>query len=437
MCLVGLAPRTDAAVLEYVGVLRDNAGPFGLIGAHGIDVSPDGQNLYVASFVDHALVVLARDPSNRTASYVETHFDRSNGVEGLMSATSVAVSPDGADVYVASFFADALATFRRDPSDGRLIFHQVFHNEDVAGLSSPRAVALSPDGRLVYAATYYDDSLVVFRRDPSSGRLDHVQTLTNDIGGVYGMLRNSSLTVSPDGANVYVGSEGGNAVATFARAVGAEQLSFVEAHIDGVGGVTNLISPASTTASADGGYVYVLSARAVATFRRDLQTGRLAFVTSSRTGISANDEDGAPTSLTLNRAGTLAFATLSQGDTVSVFSRSTSSGQLALLDRFVNGVAGVEGIAGAHDAVVSPDDGFLYVASQFDDAVATFQINSTACAADCNGSGEVVIEEVVQAVAIAHGELDLSGCMAADVGMGPGVSMPELTHAITRALGGC
>lgn len=55
-------------------------------------------------------------------------------------------------------------------------------------------------------------------------------------------------------------------------------------------------------------------------------------------------------------------------------------------------------------------------------------------AGDCDGNGDVTVEELVRAVAIALGTVDLSTCPAAD-GDGDGlVRIDELIHAVTAAL---
>lgn len=59
------------------------------------------------------------------------------------------------------------------------------------------------------------------------------------------------------------------------------------------------------------------------------------------------------------------------------------------------------------------------------------------CQADCNGDGEVAINELVTAVSIALGELPLSLCPPADPDRSGAVAVNELVGAVTRALNGC
>ena len=63
-------------------------------------MSPDGAHLYVAAGIGNSVLVFSRDLTTGELSYVETIFDGVGGVEGLAAAWSVALSPDGADVYM-------------------------------------------------------------------------------------------------------------------------------------------------------------------------------------------------------------------------------------------------------------------------------------------------------------------------------------------------
>ena len=98
-------------------------------GARDVAVSPDGKNVYVAAATDDAVAVLDRDAG-------DGHLTQSSGDDGCVSAggsgecgegnaldepTSVAVSPDGKTVYVASKGpGGGIAIFERDPDTGDL-----------------------------------------------------------------------------------------------------------------------------------------------------------------------------------------------------------------------------------------------------------------------------------------------------------------------------
>ena len=119
-----------------------------------------------------------------------------NAPKHLDYVRGIAISPDGAHVYVAS--NAGLAMFSRG-ADGRLAF-----GGDVAGVPQTTAVTVSPDGGQVYAVVAdidapYDHWLITtFARDATTGALSPRQALQ-----VEGFLEN--LEIDADGRSVYIG----------------------------------------------------------------------------------------------------------------------------------------------------------------------------------------------------------------------------------------
>jgi DNA-binding beta-propeller fold protein YncE len=128
----------------------------------GIEVSPDGQNIYVAASVSSGLAIFTRDPT--TGLIAQTGCVTVTGSLGtcaksasLGGAGSVAVSKDDENVYVASPVSDRIVVFTR-AENGSLQETQTFTPR---GLTSVAGVAVTPDGRNVYAAGH---GLAVLRR---------------------------------------------------------------------------------------------------------------------------------------------------------------------------------------------------------------------------------------------------------------------------------
>lgn len=151
----------------------------------------------------------------------------------LDTTDAVAISPDGTSVYVASSASGAISSFHRS-QDGSLTYLGCFadHRKHAcqepahSSLAHPTAIALSPDGRSVYATSQNgrESALTVFDRKPD-GRLRFRDCFANY--GTYHCERAqhdsladlSGVAVSPDGTSVYViGEYDANAVTTFDRA---------------------------------------------------------------------------------------------------------------------------------------------------------------------------------------------------------------------------
>lgn len=168
-CLTdGLFPLCGSLPLDP-GLMRDLA------------LSPDGGSLYtVGTASGYGLITqLAVGPGSMTWSSclgdsMPGCIDLPNSPLG--SPNAVAVSPDGASLYVAGGVGGDISTFRRS-GDGTLSFAGCLGNDLSQGcavvpgapLASLSDVAVSPDGRNVYATTFDTRALAVFNREtPSS-----------------------------------------------------------------------------------------------------------------------------------------------------------------------------------------------------------------------------------------------------------------------------
>lgn len=206
-----------------------------------VDVSPDGRNVYVVG--NFALLVFARNPDSGAL----TQLAESDGcmsaearagcakVRGTSNGSAVRVSPDGRSVYVvASPYPGAVAVFTRDAATGALrqlpgrqgcISNRLETCEHARGMSNPRDIAVSPDGRSAYVASYLGTSGgsgTAFHRNTEDGTLRPLAGAAGCISWrrgrrcrhARGMREAAVVAVSPDGTNVYFGGQG---VATFQR----------------------------------------------------------------------------------------------------------------------------------------------------------------------------------------------------------------------------
>ncbi|HUI25583.1 MAG TPA: beta-propeller fold lactonase family protein, partial [Candidatus Kryptonia bacterium] len=242
------------------------------------------------------LLVLLALPSRSHASFltfVEALKNNVGGVSGLTDVLWVAISPDGRHLYAAGFADNAVVVLGRDSLTGALTLIETKVNgvDGVRGISGPTAIAVSPDGRHVYVAGGNENALAVFARDANTGMLTFVQVLRDGIAGVDGLMAPSAIAASPDGSSVYVAAFTSNALAVFTRDRSSGALTFTQVVPYTVGIIDGLRGASGVVVSPDGAHVYATGQvdNAVAVFSRNPISGTLQYVEVQRDGINGVD----------------------------------------------------------------------------------------------------------------------------------------------------
>lgn len=323
----------------------------------------------------------------------------------FMGSRAIALSPDGRNVYVAASRSNAVAVFRRNPKTGALgqasgaagcvAAKGAYECGKAIGLNGPNSVAVSPNGRNVYVTSRGSNAVAAFQRNRSTGALHQLPGAAGCISGVplpgcaggTALLGPDVVVVSPDGRNVYVGSFFGNAVAVFDRDPGSGALSqppgsagCVAAATSGCASGLALGAPEGMAISGDGKSVYVATAlsSAVVVLVRDPSTGALAQSTSGSGCIVDVALSGCTAGVQLDGANAVAvspddddaYATSLFSNSVTSFTRA-SSGNLAQKEgttgclvwlravgcSFGRALSSPEGLA------VSPDGANVYTAA--------------------------------------------------------------------------
>jgi len=128
-----------------------------------IAMSRDGRSVYVGGRT--ALHVLARDAGTGLLTHLGSLFDGEDPRYGLGTVTGIEVSPDGRQVYVAAQHSGLFA-FDRDPATGLLAFRQARVGP---ATEDARDLGMAPDGGALYVAAR--SGVGVFRRDAATGAL--------------------------------------------------------------------------------------------------------------------------------------------------------------------------------------------------------------------------------------------------------------------------
>jgi len=118
----------------------------------------------------------------------------------LNNASSVDISPDGQFIYVSSFDEDAITVFERN-SDGSIRFVETQKNEvaGITGLKGSYDVKVSPDNRHVYATGKEEDAIVYFSKNQITGRLTLLGKYQDNVSNVDGLQGAYIMDFTPDG----------------------------------------------------------------------------------------------------------------------------------------------------------------------------------------------------------------------------------------------
>lgn len=375
------APGTPA--LLPLQVHRDDVGGVsGLAGVGDIVLSPSGSHLYVSGPDDDAVAVFARDPVTGLLTFVEVQLEGVGGVVDVEGPWDLALSADGAHLYVFAYDSQATAVFATNPTTGTLTFVE---SEPLPTGVARADVAVSPDGKHVYVSGYSADRVWIYARNPSTGELTYTSEVTS------GSPEN--VTISSDGAHLYL-ARGGTSTEHYTRNAGTGALTLA-------GSVPTSHEP-EMILSADEDVAFSISTLGhVRTYTRDVASGELTFVALSsigdfgygRAAVTADEawlfrgSDGVEVAavapgLTLSPAGAhrVPSATLpvegaavspdgehlyaAMSTTLIVYDRDPADGSATVQEVHHQGFDGVDdGLARAREVVVSPDGMFVYVTS--------------------------------------------------------------------------
>ena len=355
------------------GTVRALQGPAPLLGSRAIALSPDGKNLYVASSGSDAIAVFLRNPRTGVLTQGKgvAGCIAAKGADGCATAVgldgpnSVAVSPDGANVYATSVKSETVTGFRRNPRTGALS-QRLDGSGCIAGTPLPlctsgRAllgadvVVASPDGKNVYVGSFFGNAIAVFDRDATSGALTQpadssgclAETPTSGCATGIALEAIEGLAISGDGKNVYAGAAVSEAVDVLARNPSTGALTQAT---DGSGCIVSSPLAGCTTGAQLGGadavaispddkdvYVTSLFSKSVTSFTRSTSTGLLTqkpgpsgcLVFMRSTGCSFGRALNAPEGLAVSPEGTNVYAASYAPGAIAVLARKASSGVVA------------------------------------------------------------------------------------------------------------
>jgi DNA-binding beta-propeller fold protein YncE len=411
-----------------------------LISPLAVAVSPDDKQVYVASggtplSGSNAIATFTRagDSGALTSAgcISDTGGDGRTGTDGfcadgdaLLGATDLALSADGRSLYAVSDVSAGVTWFARDPTTGKLTqggcikdFPRADRCTQGNGLAGASGVSVSPDGKNVYVTAATSGSVLTFARDTATGALSPVDCVSDDgsdgrcTDGT-GLFGASSVTVAPDGGQVFVTAATVGAVTAYARNQDTGRLTPQDCLLNDAprGGSCRtapaLAGAAASAISPDGKTLFVASDDddgGLALFDRDPATGKLTAKTCFRhvdaQGDDAVEEDNSDDTsddtadesaadecraaktligahaVTVSADGRAVF--VGGEDSLAAFQRNPSTGaleQLGCAEEFptYKSCSEATGLSGSTGLAASSDGRSLYVAGNDSNSVSVF-----------------------------------------------------------------
>lgn len=189
-----------------------------LAGSRVLAMDPTRTYLYVASRNAGTISVFDRDEDAGHVRMLSHIMDDSIYGSLLEGVHGCAVCPEGKFLYAVSgrFSGDNAVSVFSISEDHKLKMVQEFENEvELDGFTGGNHVAVSPDGKSVYASGATSGNLAYFRRDPETGKLEFVEYLKVDGKEQLGMT--AGIFVSSDNKFVYISGEGEGKIYVFKR----------------------------------------------------------------------------------------------------------------------------------------------------------------------------------------------------------------------------
>jgi 6-phosphogluconolactonase (cycloisomerase 2 family) len=270
--------RIDGATgaLDQVGEVETEPVPAGSGGLSFIGPTREADALLVADFAAGAAatVTLKADGGlGAVASRVQDTGSGPNPRQAGPHPHHVVVDPHRRFALVADFGADRVFGYDYDRATQRLSAPAAGAPAAYATApgSGPRRLVFHPDGRTVYLLNELTADLQTLRWDSRKGVLTHHQTLTTNAPDHTGATSAAELAVSRDGRHVYASNRGENTLVVFAVHPATRRLSEVQRIA--CGGVT----PWSFALHPGGRWLFVANEASgtVDLFRVDPDSGRL------------------------------------------------------------------------------------------------------------------------------------------------------------------
>jgi 6-phosphogluconolactonase (cycloisomerase 2 family) len=365
-----------------------------------LDISNASQAVITGS---QGMAIILDSDSVRETNVLQQLDNTSPGLSGLVSPTDVIFSPTGEHAYVSALVPGSILHFAF--STGTLTVTENV-DQSTAGYATGlfngiRQLAMTPDGRFLYAAASESNGVMAMTRNTVDGSLSFLESVVDDSNlGISGLGGATGIVVSDDGAHLYVTGRALNTLAVFAINSTNGALTFVEVETDGIddtsdsgGAVSRMDGPMRVVVSPDGNQVYVAADRSsgVVVFDRDAGSGALNFKISYQNAVAGVAGIGGATALAIPDDGRHLYVLGSATDSIARFDR-LADGSLSFMQSYTQGVGDFVGLLNPVEIDISGDGSRVYAVGIDDSSLVTMKRETDPISPN---SGKLVFADVV------------------------------------------
>jgi 6-phosphogluconolactonase len=242
----------------------------GPIPAH-LAVDPTGHYLIVANYVGGNFVVLPIESSGRLAPVVDEIIDKGHGPNAQRQASphphGIAFDPAGAFLATADLGTDEIQIFQL--ANGSLLRVSKASTAPGAG---PRHIVFHANGRVIFVINELNATVTSFAYDPDKGQIGReLQAISTEPPGYSGPKSTAEIAIHPSGKFLYASNRGHNSIVGYRIDPATGRLDVIGYATEGV------VFPRSFAVNPSGKWLYVANQKAdtIVQFQIELSTGEL------------------------------------------------------------------------------------------------------------------------------------------------------------------